>query len=32
MKKKLLWIPVLLLLGLLAFRFWPETSQHIDPP
>jgi hypothetical protein len=32
MKKKLLWIPAILLLGLLALYLWPEMPQHIDPP
>lgn len=32
MKKKLLWIPALLLLGLLAHCLWPETPRQIDPP
>lgn len=32
MKKKLLWIPAILLLGLLALYLWAEMPQHIDPP
>lgn len=32
MKKKLLWIPAILLLIGLAVSLWSETPQHIDPP
>ena len=32
MKKKLLWIAVILLLGLLVICIWPETPRPVEPP